>query len=182
MVLEQEKLFTFAKCVPAFLCCHIIWELQLQCIFNYCISLSVVWVWHCLSCPELQWLCFGDFEPCSVGWVKISKRCLASSQFTMTWRALVISNKTIKDGGTAPWPVWNKLPTWPYGRILTNRKDKNTEKRFNHRNGEDGWGFPCFAASLCAFSADHFLTLPEHLQTFLDHFMTISWHFLTISW
>ena len=47
-------------------------------------------------------------------------------------------NKTIKDGGIAPWLIWNNLSTRPYGKIWTKRKEKNNEKRLNHRNEEDG--------------------------------------------
>ena len=63
------------------------------------------------------------------------------------------NNKTIKDGGIAPWLIWNNLSTWPYQKIWTKRKEKNTEKRLNHKYGDDGWAFPLFAASLCAFGA-----------------------------
>ena len=33
-------------------------------------------------------------------------------------------HKTIKDGGTAPWLIWNDLSTWPYGKIWTKRKER----------------------------------------------------------
>ena len=75
---------------------------------------------------------------------------------TLAWRQkmkVMQNNKTIKDGDIAPWSIWNKLYTWPYDKIWTKRKEKNKEKRLNHRKGEDGRAFPFFAASLRAFGA-----------------------------
>ena len=91
-------------------------------------------------------------------------------------------------------PVY--LAIW---KDLNKKKRKEHRKRLNHRNGEDGWAFPFFIASLRAFGAQavlyvffplfclfiNFRQYPYNFRPFLDifwHFLTISWHFLAISW
>ena len=46
--------------------------------------------------------------------------------------APIIVNKTVKDGDIAPWSIWNNLSIWLYEKILTERKEKNREIRFNY--------------------------------------------------
>ena len=101
-------------------------------------------------------------------------------------------NKTIKDGDIAPWLIWNNLSNWPYGKIWTERKEKNTKKRLNNRNGEDGRAFPFYSAVLRASGAqaarvqnDHLRPFPDRLGPFSDNFGSFpnySWLFLTSSW
>ena len=78
------------------------------------------------------------------------------------------------------------LATW---KDLNREKKKNTEKRLNHGNGEDGRAFPFFSASVCAFGAHfrRYWTISDYhgpFETILDHIGS-SWTILdynTISW
>jgi len=81
-------------------------------------------------------------------------------------------------------PVY--LSTW---KDFNKEKRKYTEKRLNHRNGEDGRALPFFAAGLCAFSAQAvrmqnvFFLCFKHLSQFqiiLDHFRPLRDYFLTM--
>ena len=102
------------------------------------------------------------------------------------------SNKTIKDGDIAPWPIWNNLCTWPYGKIWAKRKENITEKDWTIEIGRFLFLPLAFAPSalrpyvckMCIFLRclkylwpfwelgppwtilDH----PEPFQTTLDHF------------
>ena len=102
------------------------------------------------------------------------------------------SNKTIKDGGIAPWLIWKNLSTRPYGKIWTKRKEKNTEKDLTIVMGRMVEHFlfllQTFAPSalrlyfplflVCVSILDNILII----QTISWHFLTIYWHFLTSSW
>ena len=97
------------------------------------------------------------------GWTVIVKCCTVSKDkvnargnTTSSWQP--VEPKEWKQdhqrwGYIAPWLIWKNLSTWPHGKIWTERKEKNTEKRLNHRNGEDGQTFPFFSAGLRAFGA-----------------------------
>ena len=81
--------------------------------FEHLLDLRTIWhqtIWHRTICNALA---------------KIAGKC---TKFKVQSHQNRYINKTIKDGGIAPWLIWNNLSTWPYGKIWTKRKEKNTEK------------------------------------------------------
>ena len=104
------------------------------------------------------------------------------------------NNKTIKDGGIAPWLIGNNLSTWPYRKIWTKRKEKNKEKRLNHDMGGmverflfllqafapsalrldvHKMYFPLFFVSLPI--SDIIVMISDNFLIFPDGFQTSSW-------